>query len=125
MLAFLAMMLATMSAFNQHAASIRVQEEMVHSEYEIMANAMALDAIETQAVPAGFSGLSTFGDMQGSAGFDIRTNTVGFTTEWNVRYVDSDGNGSIAPTDVREVVIEVYHPRYTLPLVTHRRLIGE
>ena len=125
LLAFLAMMIATMAAFNQHAATIRVQEEMVKSELEIMANAVALEAVELQAVPAGFAGVQAFNSQKGATRFSVDERQVDFTLQWSVRFVDGDGVASEVETDIREVTVAVFHPRYDRPLVTHTRLIGK
>ena len=42
----MAMMLATIAALNQYRGQIRTEEEMIRSEYEIMANAVAIEQIQ-------------------------------------------------------------------------------
>ncbi len=125
LLAFLAMMIATSSALTQFAASNRVREEMMKSELEIMANAVALEAVELQAVPVGFDGLTQFSRLKENTYFTVENRSESFRKEWTVKYVDSSGNESQSPTDIREVTISVYHSRYTRPLVEHTRLIGQ
>jgi len=126
MLAFLAMMVASMAAFNHQLAAIRVQEERIRSEFEIMANAVALEAMELKAVPVGFDGLEAFDDTKGTSYFEVEDISEAFTLAWDVVYVDSNGDESLVPTDMREVSVMVYHERYpNRPLVHHTRIIGD
>jgi hypothetical protein len=123
-LAFLAMMIASMAAFNHQLAAVRVQEDRIHIELEIMANAVGLEAMELQAVPMGYDGLATMDDRETQSLFQVEGASETFTLEWDVQYVDASGNPSATPTPLREVAIEVFHAKYpTLPLVRHTRII--
>lgn len=124
MLAFLAMMVASMAAFNHQLASIRVQEERIHIELEIMANAVGLEAIEMQAVPMGYAGLAGMNDRETQSLFHVEDQSESFTLHWDVQYVDQNGDPSATITTMREVAIEVFHEKYpTRPLVRHTRIL--
>jgi len=125
MLAFLAMMIATSSALTQFASTLQVREEMVRSELEIMANAVALEAVELKAVPAGFAGIAAFDKREERAYMTVDSRSEPFTLRWTVRYMTSDGLPSTVATDIREVTVGVYNARYPAPLVEHTRLFGE
>jgi hypothetical protein len=126
MLAFLAMMVASMAAYNHQLAAIRVQEERIHIELEIMANAVGLEAMELRAVPLSWNGLATLDDQETQSLFQVEEKSETFTLTWDVVYVDMNGAESATPTDLREVSVEVFHAKYpTLPLVRHTRIIGK
>ena len=123
-LAFLAMMIASMAAYNHQVSAIRVQENRIHTELEIMANAVGLEAMELQAVPMGYAGLANMNDRETQSLFEVEGASETFTLEWGVQYVDANGDPSATPTALREVAIEVFHAKYpTNPLVRHTRII--
>lgn len=126
MLAFLAMMIASMAAFNHQVAAIRVQEERIHTELEIMANAVGLEAIELQAVPMGYAGVKVMADTETQSVFQVDDKSETFTLKWDVTFVDMSGKTSSVTTDMREVAVEVFHAKYPIhPLVRHTRIIGK
>jgi hypothetical protein len=122
LLAFLAMMVATMAAFNQQSAVLRSQETMIRSELEIMANAVALDQMETGPGSMDWDDLLTLDGASTTQTFAVATNTVQFSLALSAHYVDDTGTVSGSPTDIIEVSIAVTHSRYNFPLVTHARM---
>jgi len=125
-LAFLAMMIASMAAFNHQLAAIRVQEDRIHIELEIMANAVGLEAMEMQAVPMDFNSLGLLDDAETQRLFQVEDKSETFTLGWDVVFVDANGQEVGTPTDYREVSVEVFHAKYpTVPLVRHTRIFGK
>jgi len=125
-LAFLAMLIASLAAFNHQMAAIRIQEERVHIELEIMANAVGLENMETIAENLGYAGLPNIDGRETAATFQVEDKSEAFTLHWDVHDVDANGDSTSTATNFREVMVEVFHSKYpTRPLVRHTRIVGK
>jgi hypothetical protein len=125
LLAFLAVMVASIAAFNQQASSTRNQEDRIRSELEMMASAIALDELELSAASLSWSALDDLDDTSGSSNFTLDTLSVSFNWAWDVRYVDDAGEISATPTDLKEAEVTVTHTRYSVNLVVIARTFGQ
>lgn len=125
LLAFLAVIVASIAALNQQTAMISMQEDLIHSELEIMANAVALETLETQAASLDFSELEIQSETAQDAVFEVADLEMPFVTRTTVRYVDEEGTLSVTPTDIKEVEVAVFNERYPRPLVVLARMFAE
>ena len=73
MLAFLAMSMAVFLALNQNRAEIRSYESIVDAEYEIMANAVALEQMEIVLASTSWDDLDVWDDSLVTRNFSINT----------------------------------------------------
>lgn len=124
LMAFLAMMVASIAAYNQQMSSVRSQEDRIRSELEMMASAVALHEIEVTAASKSWSALDDLDDTSGTASFTLDTVSVAFNWEWDVRYVDDLGEISGAPTDLKEAEVTITHDRWPVDLVVIGRTFG-
>ncbi|NNE70333.1 MAG: hypothetical protein HKN29_08205 [Rhodothermales bacterium] len=124
LLAFLAMMVASIAAYNQQMSAIRTQEDRIRSELEMMASAVALEEIEVTAASMSWSALDDLDDTSGTTDFTLDTVSVAFNWEWDVRYVDDDGDPSGTPTDLKEAEVTITHDRWAFDLVVIARTFG-
>lgn len=125
MLAFLAMMLATMAALNQYRAQIQTYDWMIRSEYEIMANAVTIEEMELIDVGMDWDDLEDVDGDTMSVTFTAGDFSVDFQLIFSVQYVDDLGAPSGSPTDYKEVEIEASHASYSVPMVTHTRIFAD
>ncbi|MBO6575336.1 MAG: hypothetical protein JJ896_07975 [Rhodothermales bacterium] len=124
LMAFLAMMVASIAAYNQQMSDIRSQEDRIRSEIEMMAAAVALHEMETAAASKSWVALDDLDDTTGSSTYDLDTVSVSFDWEWDVRYVDDLGELSVTPTDLKEAEITITHNRWAFDLVIIARTFG-
>jgi len=125
MMAFLAMMIASIAAFNQMGSKAAVFDQMVRSEYELMANAVVIERMEVVAVGTDFDDLDKLhGDVE-QVSFTAGSLSIEFTLTYQVRYVDSVGGPSGIVTSQQEVEITAENDRFSVPLVTHSRIFTE
>ncbi len=125
MLAFLAMTMAVFIALNQQRADLKTFESILDSEYEIMANAVALEQMEIVAASTSWDDLHDWNGDVVTRNFSFNNFQESFDIAIMVRFVDGSGNPSGVPTMTKEVVISASNSRFTRPLVTHARLISE
>lgn len=125
MLAFLAMSIVMMITLSQLRTEKRSNAAIVENEYEIMANALAIEQMEIVAASTVWDDLDVWDDSLLTKIFDFSTFQESFDIGVSVQFVDEFGNPSIVPTTIKEVAITAMHERYELPLVTHARLISE
>lgn len=125
LLAFLAMMVACIAAYNQQMSSLRSQESRIRSEIEMMANAIALDELEITAASTSWDDLDDLDGTTGTSDFVLDTVSVAFNWAWDVHYVDDDGNESASPTDLKEAEVTITHDRFPINLVVLARTFGE
>ena len=123
LLAFLAMMIAALSAINQYTAQLQSFEAAYRSEFELMANAVVLEEIEIIDLTTNFSALGALDGEERTRSFEVGSVSVEFDLSISVIYVTESGVLSLDPTPQREVAISATHPRFTTPLVTHKRII--
>ncbi|MFT4603963.1 MAG: hypothetical protein ACI9W4_000681 [Rhodothermales bacterium] len=124
LLAFLAMTVASVAAYNQQMSSVRLQEDRIRSELEMMASAVALHEIEATAAPMSWSALDDLHNTSGKADFSLDTVSVPFNWEWDVRYVDDLGEISVVATDLKEAEVTISHDRWAFDLVVIARTFG-
>ena len=125
LLAFLAMMVATLIAFNQYQGQIKSYGNTVHSEYEIMANAVAIEQMEIIDATTDWADLESWDGDTVAVNFSIDALSVPFEMGIDVQFVDDNGDPSVVPTTVKEVLVVAMNDRFRLPLVTHSRLISQ
>ena len=123
-MAFLAMMVASIAAYNQQMSAVRSQEDRIRSELEMMAAAVALHEMETKAAAMSWVALDDLDDTSGTANYTLDTVSVAFNWEWDVRYVDDLGEISGSPTDLKEAEVTISHDRWTFDLVIIARTFG-
>jgi hypothetical protein len=123
LLAFLAMMIAALASINQYTAQLQAYEATYRSEFELMANALVLEEMEIIDLTTSFSALGALdGDVRPRS-FEVGSGSVEFDLTISVQYVTDTGAPSAAATPQREVAISATHPRFTTPLVTHKRIM--
>jgi len=123
LLAFLAMMIAALASINQYTAQLQSFEAAYRSEFELMANAVVLEEIEIIDLTTNFSALGALDGEERTRSFEVGSVSVEFDLSISVIYVTESGVLSLDPTPQREVAISATHPRFTTPLVTHKRII--
>ncbi len=125
MLAFLAMSMAVFIALNQQRADLKTVESIVDSEYEILANAVALEQMEIVAASTDWVDLDDWNGLEISRNFILNDFQESFDLKITVQYVDGAGNPSAVPSTTKEVSILAMNDRYTLPILTHARLLSK
>ena len=125
MLAFLAMMIAALAAINQYTAQVQSYDEAYRTEYELMANALVLEQIEVIDMTTDFEDLEDWDGDEFTREFAVQDDGIEFTLTVSVEYVDESGEFSEDATSQKEVTVSATHPRYTVALVTHTRIIAE
>ena len=125
LMAFLAMSIAIMLAMSQFRSDIQSYESMVEDEYEIMANAVALEALEIISAGTDWDDLEVWDDSTMAINFSLSDFQESFDLGFQIQFVDAFGNPSVVPTTTKEVEVVAMHDRYTLPIVTHARLISD
>ncbi len=125
LMAFLAMSIAIMLSMSQFRSDIQSYQSMVEDEYEIMANAVALEALEIISASTDWDDLDVWDDSTMAINFSLPGFQESFDLGFQVQFVDAFGNPSGVPTTTKEVEVVAMHDRYTLPIVTHARLISD
>ena len=126
LLAFLAMMIASIATLNQYSAQMETYDQMVRSEFELMANAVVIERMEIIAAGTAFDDLQDLDGTQPTGEFDPGGSAATtFQLSISVQYTDEDGNAVAGPTDYQEVTIVGSHARYGIALVTHSRLFSD
>lgn len=125
MLAFLAMSIVMMITISQHRAELRSHQSLVENEYEIMANALAIEQMEIVIASTAWDDLEDWDESVTTKIFTFSGFQESFEIGVSIQFVDGFGNPSVVPTTVKELAITAMHERYELPLVTHARLISE
>jgi len=125
LMAFLAMMIASIAAFNQMTAQVRTYDEMVRGEYELMANALVLERMEIIDMTTDYAYLEDFDGVTTASSFSAGDISISFSLTIEVTYVDDDGLASESETDQKEVSIRATNEKFVKTLVTHRRLFSD
>jgi len=125
LMAFLAMSIAGLATLSQLSAQIETYDDMVHSEYQLMANALVIERMEIITLGTDYDDLDDLNGNQLSLDFTIDDFSVSFDLEITVEYSDDEGVPSEDDTGIRKVTIEATHDRYAYALVTHARLFSE
>lgn len=124
-MAFLAMMIAALAAINQYSAQIQSFDEAYRTEFELMANALVLEQMEIIDMSTDFEDLEEWHGDEMTQEFAVGDGGIDFSLGVSVQYVDESGEFSETATSQKEVTITAEHPRYTVTLVTHSRIIAE
>lgn len=125
LLAFLAMMIATIAAYNQMGAKMGTYQQMIHSEYELMANAVTIEQMEIIALATDYDDLEDLDGDVLSRSFTAGSRSVSFSLTIDVQFVDDDGSPSASETDQKEVSIAATNTLFATALVTHARIFSD
>ena len=125
LLAFLAIMIAGISAINQRSREMATFNEMILSEYLLTANATVIEQMEIIAASVDFDDLPAWDGQEIVRTFDAGDVSLQFDLIVSVQYTDEDGNSEVGPTDTQEVSITADHDRFDWTLVRHSRLIAD
>jgi len=125
MLAFLAMMMISISSMNYYQAQMRSNDNMIRSEYEIMANAATIEQMEIINQTIEWDDLLVMNGDTTDISYGIDDFSVEFTMSTNVQYVTVTGSPSGTPTSYKEVTLTSASDKFTVNLVTHSRIFAE
>lgn len=125
MLAFLAIMIAGISAINQQSRQLTTYNELILSEYLLTANAAVIEQMEIIAASVDFDDLQAWDGTQVTRPFEAGDMSLEFELTVSVQYTDEDGNPETGPTNTQEVTIAANHDRFETTLVSHSRLIAD
>jgi len=125
LMAFLAMMIASIAAFNQLTSRTQSFDDMIQSEYELMANAVVLEQVELIDLGTEYDDLEDWDGAEMERAFTVGDFSITFTLTVNVQFVDEDGVPSEAETNQKEVAVSATQEKFLLPLVTHSRLFSD
>ncbi len=125
MLAFLALMMITVSSLNYFEGQQRTHDNMIRSEYEIMANAATIEAMEIIGQGTDWDDLDELDGDSTSVSYTVGAFSVPFSMETAVQYVNADGTPSATPTAYKEVALTSSNTRFAVALVTHARIFAE
>lgn len=125
LMAFLAMMIAALAAINQYTAQIQSYDEAYRTEFELMANALVLEQLEIIDMSTDFKDLEDWDGNVSTSEFAVGDDGIEFTLTVAVQYVDESGEPSASATSQKEVQVQADHPKYSVTLVTHTRIIAE
>jgi hypothetical protein len=121
--AFLSIALATLFSLNQQRNTIATYQSLVQSEFEIMANGVALQKLEVLA-GKDFESLMDHGGDSEVTTFTAGNVTIPFEVETSVSYVTVSGEASVSATDYIEVSVSVTQARFENPIVVHTRIFS-
>lgn len=124
-MAFLAMMVAALAAINQYTAQIQSYDEAYRTEFELMANALVLEQLEIIDMSTDFEDLEDWDGDEMTREFEVGDDGIDFDISISVQYVDESGKPSASATSQKEVTVLAEHPRYSVTLVSHSRIIAE
>lgn len=119
------MMIATMAAFNQMGAKLGSYNEMIYSEFELMANAVAIDEMERIDLLTDYEDLETLDSTVVQRSFESGSKTVTFDLSITVGWVDDEGTPSELETDQKEVQIQAMEDHFSRVMVTHSRIFSD
>lgn len=125
LLAFLAMMIAALATINQLTERIKSFDETLRGEYELMANALVLERMEVVDLTTDYDDLEDWDGIQQILGYDVSGNNLDFTLDYEVTYVDDNGDPSEQETNQKEVSISASNEKFAWTLVTHQRLFSD
>ena len=125
LMAFLAMLLASIIALNQMTAQVETYDQMISAEYELMANGVALEQMEIIDLSTDYDDLEDWDGIEMTKDFSIDVSTVTFDLEIDVDWVDDNGVVSASPTDQKQIKISTPQEDYSRTLVAHTRLFSD
>ncbi len=125
LMAFLAMLLASIIALNQMTAQVETYDQMISAEYELMANGVALEQMEIIDLSTDYDDLEDWDGIEMTKDFSIDVSTVTFDLEIDVDWVDDNGVVSASPTDQKQIKISTSQEDYSRTLVAHTRLFSD
>jgi len=104
---------------------MRSWDNMVRSEYEIMANAVTIEQMEIINQQVDWDDLDGLNGDASTVNYPVGSLTVDFTCTVAVQYVDATGTPSASPTSYKEVALTTSSDRYSVALVTHTRIFAD
>lgn len=125
LMAFLAMLLASIIALNQMTAQVETYDQMISAEYELMANGVALEQMEIIDLSTDYDDLEDWDGIEMTKDFSIDVSTVTFDLEIDVDWVDDNGVVSASPIDQKQIKISTSQEDYSRTLVAHTRLFSD
>ena len=125
MMAFLAMMIAALAAINQYSAQLQSYDETYRTEFELMANALALEEMEIIDMTTDWDDLENWAGVEMTRTYEVANGDLEFTLTASVQFVDDNGEASAAATSNKELTISATNSRFTYTLVSHSRIISE
>jgi len=125
LMAFLAMMIASLAAYNQMNGQLSTYDTLVRGEYEMMANGVVLEQMELLDLGTDYEDLEDWDGDELSRSFTVGDISVSFTLAVDVQFVDDDGFPSAIETNQKEVSITATQEKFLVPLVQHTRLFSE
>jgi len=125
LMAFLAMMIASIAALNQMTAQVQTYDDMIRGEYELMANALVLERMEVIDMTTDYEDLDDWNGQTLAATFSAGGLSVSFSLAIVVVYVDDDGTESESATNQREVTIRATNEKFGMTLVRHNRIFSD
>ncbi len=124
-MAFLAMMIAALATINQLRGQIQSFDETLRGEYELMANALVLERMEVVDLITEYDDLEDWDGIQQILGYDVSGNNLDFTLDYEVTYVDDNGDPTEEETDQKEVSISATNEKFAVTPVMHQRLFSD
>jgi len=125
LMAFLAMMIATLAAINQYRSQIQSYSDTIRSEYELMANALVLEQMEIIDMTTDYDDLDDWDGDEITLDYGIGDSDIEFDIEISVDFVDDDGEISLSETDQKQITITGTHESIAATLVSHTRIIAD
>lgn len=125
LMAFLAMMIAALAAINQYSAQLQSYDETYRTEFELMANALALEEMEIIDMTTDWDDLENWAGVEMTRTYEVANGDLEFTLTASVQFVDDNGEASAAATSNKELTISATNSRFTYTLVSHSRIISE
>ena len=125
MLAFLAMMMISISSMNYYQAQMRSNDNAIRSEYEIMANAATIEQMEIINQTIDWDDMLLMNGDSTSISWGIDEFSVEFSMLTSVQYVTITGSPSVIPTSYKEVTLTSASDKFSIDLVSHSRIFAE
>mgnify|MGYP001107481195 FL=1 len=125
LMAFLAMLLASIIALNQMTAQVETYDQMISAEYELMANGVALEQMEIIDLSTDYDDLEDWDGIEMTKDFSIDVSTVTFDLKIFVVWTDEDGEFSETETNQKQVTVSASQADYSRTLVSHTRLFSD
>lgn len=98
---------------------------LVRSEFEIIANAATVERMIIISLGTDWDDLDVLDGDSTGINYSVGEVTIPFSLQTSVQYVDVNGAPSSFPTSYKEVALTASNPKFTIDLVTHKRIFGE
>ncbi|NQV71607.1 hypothetical protein HQ496_00690 [bacterium] len=100
-------------------------DNVIRSEYELMANAVVLEQMELLDLGTDYEDLENWDGDELDRSFTVGDMSIAFTLIVEVQFVDEDGQPSEVETNQKEVTIRATQEKFLVPLVQHSRLFSD